>query len=225
MSCATRSHGWRRWGFDVVDPDADMIDLGPVSVHEALSLVMRDVTHVGKDGFNEHQKFSFRGVDDTINAVGPVLRRHGVLVTPRVLSIQTRDFRNANDKFQHEAVIEVEYTYTGPDGSKLVGSAVGEAADSGDKATSKAMSVAYRTFLLQSLCIPTDEPDPDETTVDRGAPADDALRMAQRALLAEVKSACPDLDQDAAAKRAREVWDKHGQDPKRLTDMIAEVKA
>jgi hypothetical protein len=39
----------------------------------------------------------------------------------------------------------------------------GEAFDSGDKSTAKAMSVAYRTALLQALTLPTDEPDPDET--------------------------------------------------------------
>jgi hypothetical protein len=38
---------------------------------------------------------------------------------------------------------------------------MGEAADAGDKATSKAHSVAYRTCLLQALSIPTHEPDPD----------------------------------------------------------------
>jgi hypothetical protein len=36
-----------------------------------------------------------------------------------------------------------------------------EAIDSGDKSTAKAMSVAYRTALLQALTLPTDEKDPD----------------------------------------------------------------
>jgi hypothetical protein len=39
--------------------------------------------------------------------------------------------------------------------------------DSGDKATAKAMSVAMRTALLQALCLPTDEPDPDATSYER----------------------------------------------------------
>jgi hypothetical protein len=43
----------------------------------------------------------------------------------------------------------------------------GEAFDSGDKATAKAMSVAFRIALLQGLSLPTDETDPDAQTYER----------------------------------------------------------
>jgi len=46
-----------------------------------------------------------------------------------------------------------------------------ESMDSGDKATAKAMSVAYRTALLQTLCLPTDDVDPDAETYVRSEPA------------------------------------------------------
>jgi hypothetical protein len=39
--------------------------------------------------------------------------------------------------------------------------------DFGDKGTPKAMSVAYRTLLIQGLCIPTGEADPDSTSYER----------------------------------------------------------
>ena len=39
--------------------------------------------------------------------------------------------------------------------------------DSGDKATAKAMSVAFRTALLQVFFLPTDEKDPDEDSFVR----------------------------------------------------------
>ena len=39
--------------------------------------------------------------------------------------------------------------------------------DAGDKATAKAMSVAFRTALLQSLCLPTDDIDPDAQSYER----------------------------------------------------------
>jgi len=44
--------------------------------------------------------------------------------------------------------------------------------DSGDKATAKAMSVAFRTALLQSLSLPTDEVDPDATSYERSSGTD-----------------------------------------------------
>ncbi len=41
--------------------------------------------------------------------------------------------------------------------------------DSGDKATAKAMSVAYRIALIQALNAPTGDPDPDTQTYERSA--------------------------------------------------------
>ena len=139
----------------------------PPEIYAALSNVMRDVQSVGKDGYNQAQKFSFRGVDGVTNAVGPRLREHGVIVTPRVLDISYRDFNTSKGALMHECTVRVEYTFWASDGSSIVCSAPGESADSGDKSTAKAMSVAYRTALLQALCIPTHEPDPDESTYKR----------------------------------------------------------
>ena len=157
-----------------------------MTIEKALSAVMGEVQAVGKDGRNQSQGFNFRGIDAVVNAVGPALRKHGVIVLPRVLSSRYRDFNTTKGALMHEAVLEVEFTFVGPDGSTLVCSAMGESADSGDKASAKAHSVAFRTALLQALCIPTDEPDPDSHSYERHqdqgpAPATDA----QRVLIAE----------------------------------------
>jgi len=48
------------------------------------------------------------------------------------------------------------------DGSTLVTNYIGESMDSGDKATNKAMSTAYKYFCFQTFCIPTDEPKDSE---------------------------------------------------------------
>ena len=53
-----------------------------MKVHEALAKVMDEVRAVEKRDRNTHQNFSFRGVDAVVNAVGPVLRKHGVVVMP-----------------------------------------------------------------------------------------------------------------------------------------------
>lgn len=141
-----------------------------VSVHEALSAVMGDVQAVGKGEQNKSQGFSFRGIDAVVNAVGPALRRHGVIVLPNVRSFRYGEFSTRSGTVMHTATLEVEFTFVGPDGSTLSCSAMGESADAGDKATAKAHSVAFRTALLQALCIPTDEPDPDSVVYERAAP-------------------------------------------------------
>lgn len=140
------------------------------TVHEAFAQVMEEVTVVRKDGRNEAQKFNFRGIDGTVNAVGPALRKHGVIITPNLRSVAYRDIEVGQKRSaMREVTVEVEYVVRGPAGDTFSGIVPGESMDSGDKGTAKAMSVAYRTFLLQALTIPTDEPDPDSVSYERSA--------------------------------------------------------
>jgi hypothetical protein len=138
------------------------------TIYQALAAVMADVDHVAKREKNTVQRFMFRGIDTVLNAVGPVLRSHKVIVVPTVLKYRYGEILVGKDRtpMGHARVI-VAYTFYGPEGDSIVASVAGEAFDSGDKATPKAMSVALRTALLQALALPTDEPDPDSQTYER----------------------------------------------------------
>lgn len=137
-----------------------------MTVTEALAGVMQDVTEVRKGDLNSFHKFNFRGIDRVINAVGPALRKHGVVVVPHIDKLDSRDVPTKNGAAREVTVI-VTYTFHGPDGDTLTCCVPGEAQDSGDKAVSKAMSVAYRTALIQALTIPTEAADPDSQTYHR----------------------------------------------------------
>lgn len=134
---------------------------------KALSAVMQDVDHVAKRDRNDHQRFMFRGIDAVVNAVGPALRKHNVIVTPEVVKVDYSDVQTSNGKPANACRVVVAYTFTAADGSEIRTVVAGEAWDHGDKATPKAMSVAFRTALLQALALPTDEPDPDASTFER----------------------------------------------------------
>lgn len=141
-----------------------------MKIQEALAAVMADVQAVGKSERNQQQGFSFRGIDAVLNAVGPVLRRHGVVVLPEVIRYEfgTVEVGQKRTPMGH-VIAQVTYTFVGPEGDTLSATVLGEAMDSGDKAVPKAMSVAFRTALLQALALPTDEPDPDATVYERSA--------------------------------------------------------
>jgi len=145
---------------------------GEPSIYAALASVMADIKHVGKDGWNDHQKFSFRGIDAVVNAVGPALRAHGVIVVPVLVSVTYETVQTTQNKAQTACRVVVSYRFHGPAGDSIETTVAGEAWDSGDKATPKAMSVAFRTALLQSLALPTDEPDPDASTFERAVVQD-----------------------------------------------------
>ena len=140
------------------------------AIYDALAAVMVDVQAVAKSDKNTHQNFMFRGIDAVVNAVGPALRTHGVIVVPQVLDVSYEQVQTSTGKPSTACRVRVNYVFCAQDGSQLEASVAGEAWDSGDKATPKAMSVAFRTALLQALCLPTDEPDPDEHTYERAAP-------------------------------------------------------
>lgn len=148
-----------------------------MKIQEALAAVMRDVQGVAKTDRNDHQKFMFRGIDAVLNAVGPALRKHEVIVLPelKLWSFDTVEIGQKRTPMGH-AIVHMIYRFVGPEGDELLCSVPGEAMDSGDKAMAKAMSVAFRTALLQALALPTDEPDPDASTYERAPqidPADD----------------------------------------------------
>ncbi len=147
-------------------------DEPPTGVVAALASVMEEVRNVAKNDFHNSPtaKFPFRGIDAVVNAVGPALRKHRVVVTPQLVSIDRRDVQTSGGKASRETTVVVKYVWTGPDGSTLDTIVPGEAMDNGDKGTAKAMSVAFRIALLQALCLPTDDADPDTHQYEREVP-------------------------------------------------------
>lgn len=139
------------------------------TIVQALARVMAEVEKVGKGDRNDFHKFMFRGVDRVLNNVGPAFRKHGIVPMPEVLSVESRDVTTSKDKSTREITLTVAYTFHGPAGDSLRCVVAGEAQDSGDKAVSKAMSVAYRTALIQALAIPTGDRDPDSHSYERGS--------------------------------------------------------
>ena len=138
-------------------------------IYADLAKVMRSVDHVGKGDFNSHQKFSFRGIDGVLNAVGPALREHNVVVYPRLHDVAYEEVKTSGGKASTACRVVVDYIFASVDGSTVETRVAAESWDTGDKAMPKAMSVAMRTALIQALALPTDEPDPDSFTYTREA--------------------------------------------------------
>lgn len=140
-------------------------DAEKVPVHTAWARVMADVQSIRKsDQRNDvGGRYSFRGVDTVLNAVGPALRRHGVLVLPtKVLSVEYRESRTKSGTVMQDCTVTVQWTVIGPAGDALPPlESAGQATDTQDKATSKAMSVSQRVLFLGALHVPTEDPQVD----------------------------------------------------------------
>lgn len=140
-----------------------------MSVYTAISAVQAELaaTGIGKDRRNDQQQYRFRGIDDVLNALAPLLSRNGLVILPRVVARSVHERVNAKGTALFYVVVEAEYdcVSVADPASRHTVRAVGEAMDSGDKATNKAMSAAYKYMALQLFCIPTEgDNDADATT-------------------------------------------------------------
>lgn len=137
-------------------------------VYAAIAAVMAELGKegIGKDRRNDQQGYKFRGIDDVYNALAPVLAQHDLIVIPRVLSREQVERKNSKGNALFYVTCQVEFTLIcSVDGSSIQAVTYGEAMDSGDKATNKAMSAAYKYMAMQTFCIPTEgDNDADAST-------------------------------------------------------------
>lgn len=137
-----------------------------MSVYKAISAVAKEMAEKGisKDRKNQQQGFQFRGIDQVYNALAPVLAKHGLVILPRITERTVTERTTQKGGVLFYVVVKAEFDFVATeDGSIHTVSTYGEAMDSGDKATNKAMSIAYKYAAFQAFCIPTEETaaDPD----------------------------------------------------------------
>lgn len=127
-------------------------------IYKAMQGVMKDVceTGIGKNSKNKDQGYNFRGIEDAMNALAPLLVKHGIVCVPKhgkperfdrmTKSGGTLSFVTTSSDFD---LIHVD------DGSSVTVTTNGEGMDSSDKATNKAMSMAFKYALFQTFVVPT----------------------------------------------------------------------
>lgn len=170
---------------------------------EVILGVMKDVQAVAKKEKNLSQGFNFRGIDAVVNAVGPEFRKHGGFLVPTVINKSASILPTKNGGSMNAVSLEVQFSIYGDEGDPITGTVFSEANDSGDKATAKAMSVALRTFLLQTLLLPTDEPDPDSQSYEIGNVQPVAVQPLTQA---EVESVVKLINAAPNKATLREIW-------------------
>lgn len=129
------------------------------AVYAAISACTADLLGgVAKGQRNAAQGFNFRGIDQLMNAVAPVISRNGLVILPRVLERSREERETAKGGAMHFTHIRVAFDFVSvKDGSMHTVETFGEAQDSGDKSTNKAMSAALKYALMQAFMIPTED--------------------------------------------------------------------
>jgi ERF superfamily len=153
-------------------------------IQKALLGAMRDIARIGiaksRKADAGAARYNFRGIDEAMNEMSPILVNNGITVTPRYSDLAIQEREKEGGKFSRFVTVKGSFTFSAQDGSSVAAEAYGEAMDSGDKATIKAQSVAFRTVLFQQFIVPLMAMDTelDGGGEDEGDPLLDAFRDA-----------------------------------------------
>lgn len=161
------------------------ITAAPPRVYSAIAAVTMAMSKEGisKDRRNQQQGYNFRGIDEVYNALSPMLAEHKLCILPRMISRTVSERQTAKGGVLFYTTVEAEFDFvSAEDGSTHVVRTFGEAMDSGDKSTNKAMSAAYKYAAMQTFCIPTEgDNDADATTHEVAPQRQQARREEARA--------------------------------------------
>jgi hypothetical protein len=144
------------------------------AVYQAINEVAAELAQMGiaKNSKNQMQGFNFRGIDAVYNTLAPLLAKHKLCILPRCLERICVERTNAKGTALFYVTVKSDFDFVGIDGSKHTITTYGEAMDSGDKATNKAMSAAYKYAAFQAFCIPT-----EETAIDADAETHEVVKV------------------------------------------------
>ncbi len=132
---------------------------GKKHVYEAINQVTAAMASegLGKTRKNDQQGYRFRGIDDVYNAIARHLASAKLCMLPRVASRSVTERPTKTGGVSTYVVLEVDFTLVSAvDGSSHCIRTIGEAMDTADKATNKAMSAAMKYACLLAFQIPTE---------------------------------------------------------------------
>lgn len=172
--------------------EAGTVVLAP-AVYAKIAAVQASLARTGiaKDRKNQQQGYQYRGIDEIYDALAPLLAENGLCILPRMIDRQVVERQTAKGGTLFYVTVEAEFDFiAAEDGSKHVVRTYGEAMDSADKATNKAMSAAYKYAALMAFAIPTEgDNDADATTHDIAPRQQDVMPDAEWAKLAQLLQA------------------------------------
>jgi ERF superfamily len=180
------------------------------NVYEAIKNVMAEIGTAGisKDRNNQQQGYKFRGIDDVYNALNPVLARHGLILLPKVLERSQVERQSSKGNTLIYTTLTVQFTAVAMDGSTAEIVTVGEAMDSADKSSNKAMAAAYKYAAMMLFCIPTEGDNDADATTHELAPRSTATSNDAPETLPKAFNATKTETNPIKDALCRAIWDR-----------------
>lgn len=148
-------------------------------IYGSLAAIMGEIGAIGKSKKSPGVNFAYRGIDDVMNELHPLLAKHQVVIVPEVIDHKREERLTSGGKSMIYSIMTIRFHFVAVDGSTVAATVVGEGQDLSDKASNKAMAIAYKYACFQVFCIPTEEmvkADPDGYMPEASKPTADQLR-------------------------------------------------
>jgi hypothetical protein len=142
-------------------------------VYQAICKVQKELSRDGiaKNRKNQQQGYNFRGIDDVYNSISALLAGADLCILPRMAERTQEERVTQKGGTLFYVTVRADFDFvSAKDGSKHTVTMYGEAMDSADKATNKAMSAAYKYACMQVFCIPTEGMEDADGTTPTPAP-------------------------------------------------------
>lgn len=149
-------------------------------VYSAWTAALEQVRAVPKGDVNQGEGFKYRSIDAVMNAVHGALAAHGLAIIPEAAAQTRTEVQSRRGAAGAHLVMDVTFRVIHASGESFTAQVTGEATDYQGRCTSKAYTMALKTFLLQALCIPLVGEDPDGEQVDDVAPRPDPREECRR---------------------------------------------
>lgn len=161
---------------------------------------------IGKDRKNQAQGYNFRGIDDMYNVMSPLLAANNIVILPSYSDRQVVERETKNGTALFYTTLRGDFTFrSAEDGSEVKVTTYGEAMDSGDKATNKAMSAALKYAFMQTFTIPTEGDNDSENQTHEVAKRSEKPTNALKEMKEDAFNLLPKDEQEFLRKIAADV--------------------
>lgn len=184
-----------------------------MNIYESIANIIKDCPAIAKDSKNtQGNGYMYRGIDAVMNVFQPLLAKYKVFVVPQVLESEREERVTSKGSNLIYSILKVKYTFYAEDGSSVEAIVQGEGMDSGDKASNKAMSAAFKYAMFQAFCVPTEEmidsdsETPEESTKNVRKTAENTPKNVEKAVKepSAKKVFCPSCGKEIKPKKGKD---------------------
>ena len=130
---------------------------------QKMLLIMKDVAHIPKNGFNSFHKYKYASDTDVTAAFSKAMQKHGVLMLSSILERSSCIYKTRKGYDTFLVTVKLEVTFIDVDsGEKFTSIFYGDGSDSDDKGVYKAITGAQKYALMKTFLVSTGD-DPERT--------------------------------------------------------------